>query len=141
MKANSICSSGVDGARFTPGLTESWVAAVLCGTLCGCGGGMWATTFGLDSPQWQFTGTPGIVLQPTYDMKASLFVASAYTALTSGRAWWLQLFGMENGFTRDEGKVVIFLLMVVLHINKVRIRGVAEKAKEDSKGMKEKKRQ
>lgn len=68
-------------------------------------------------------------------MKASLFVASTYTVLTSGRSWW-QLLGMEHAFARNEGRVVTFLLMMVLNMNKIRIEAAAEakaKATEEKK--------
>lgn len=36
----SIVSNGVDGVAASIG-ADKWVAQVLCGTLAGCGGGLW----------------------------------------------------------------------------------------------------
>ncbi|CAG8516874.1 3949_t:CDS:2 [Scutellospora calospora] len=85
IRANGICSLGVDNIRFgkqdNPLLNTSWVAILLCGSLCGCGGGLWESTFKFASPEWTFS-TPSALLNPTYDMKIS-FITTLFYALTT----------------------------------------------------------
>lgn len=42
LRALAMCQNGIDGVSSNPALgPEKYVAKVLCGTLAGCGGGLW----------------------------------------------------------------------------------------------------
>ncbi|KAJ3358148.1 hypothetical protein GGF32_000720 [Allomyces javanicus] len=77
-RALAITRLGVDTvlARH-PG---SYVAMLICGTLCGCGGGLLNSTFGFSQASWKL-GVPVVSM----DVVLAMVVATGYTvAVTSG---------------------------------------------------------
>ncbi|CAG8603645.1 4997_t:CDS:2 [Paraglomus brasilianum] len=113
-KANSICLSGVEKIRTDERypLNNSWVAMVICGTLSGCAGGLWVSTFQIATPEWGFKSTPKVLVEPSYIMKASFVVSLLYTWGTSGEG---------NGifqFDKKEGRALAMLGMSLFSLIK-----------------------
>ena len=113
-KANSICESGVERVRNDERypLNSSWVAMVICGTLSGCVGSLWVSTFQIATPEWGFKSTPQVLVEPSYVMKASLVVSSLYTWSTSGEGD-----GMFQ-FDKKEGRALAMLGMSIFSLIK-----------------------
>lgn len=45
MRTSSVIRNGIEGVALNPELgQDKWVAKILCGTLSGCGGGLWVGT-------------------------------------------------------------------------------------------------
>jgi hypothetical protein len=70
---------GVDGVEGTVGANK-WMAQLICGTLAGCGGGLWMDAFRLDEPHWTF-GTPRLLRAASTDMKITLATVVLYMGL------------------------------------------------------------
>ncbi|CAO3672062.1 unnamed protein product [Umbelopsis vinacea] len=92
LRGIAVAKVGVDGVRLGDIGPGKYVAMLLCGTLCGGGGGIWADAFRLTQHTWSFS-TPRVLLAPGVDLKASFVVALFYMLSTSG-----ELFpeGMEH---------------------------------------------
>lgn len=42
LRTLAMCQNGIDGITFNPDLgPDKYIAKILCGTLAGCGGGLW----------------------------------------------------------------------------------------------------
>jgi hypothetical protein len=42
LRTLAMCQNGIDGTTFNPDLgPDKYIAKILCGTLAGCGGGLW----------------------------------------------------------------------------------------------------
>ncbi|CAG8558240.1 46336_t:CDS:2 [Gigaspora margarita] len=121
IRANAICSSGVDHIRFgkhyNPSLNTSWVAILICGTLCGCGGGLWESTFQLASPKWTFC-TPPAFLNPTHDMKMS-FITTLFYALTTSDIQ-LPIISFTPLLDIDQGRALATLVFIGLNLIKLK---------------------
>ncbi|CAG8801593.1 9375_t:CDS:2, partial [Dentiscutata erythropus] len=121
IRANAICSSGVDRIRFgkhdNPLLNTSWVAILICGTLSGCGGGLWESTFQLASPKWTFS-TPPAFINPPYDMKTSFITALLYTLTTSDIQFPIMSFTPMLDI--DQGRALAIICFVGLNLAKLK---------------------
>ncbi|RCH79472.1 hypothetical protein CU097_000459, partial [Rhizopus azygosporus] len=83
LRALSMCQHGVDGVGSNPALgADKYVAKILCGTLAGCGGGLWIDAFRLTETNWTFS-TPRLLHVASIDMKASFIGSLFYVAATS----------------------------------------------------------
>ncbi|CAG8647107.1 19619_t:CDS:1, partial [Racocetra fulgida] len=118
---NAICSSGVDGIRFgkhdNPSLNTSWVAVLVCGTLCGCGGGLLESAFQLASPKWTFS-TPSAFSNPTYDMKMCFITALLYSLTTSDIQ--ISVMSFTPILDIDQGRALAILGFVGLNLVKLK---------------------
>lgn len=92
LRALSMCQNGIDGVSNHPELgPDKYVAKVLCGTLAGCGGGLWIDAFRMNESNWSFS-TPRLLRIASIDMKASLTGSLFYVAATSPEfCHWLGL--------------------------------------------------
>ncbi|KAG2175557.1 hypothetical protein INT43_001204 [Umbelopsis isabellina] len=92
LRGIAVAKVGVDGVRLGDIGPGKYVAMLLCGTLCGGGGGIWADAFRLTQHTWSFS-TPRVLMAPGVDLKASFVVALFYMLSTSA-----ELFpeGMEH---------------------------------------------
>ncbi|CAG8605925.1 21030_t:CDS:1 [Cetraspora pellucida] len=121
IRGNAICSSGVDRIRFgtydNPSLNSSWVAILVCGTLCGCGGGLLESTFQFASPKWTFS-TPSAFLNPTYDMKMSFIIALFYALTTSDVQ--ISVMSFTPILDIDQGRALAILGFVGLNLAKLK---------------------
>ncbi|KAG0762948.1 hypothetical protein G6F24_006397 [Rhizopus arrhizus] len=92
LRALAMCQSGIDGVTSNPALgPNKYVAKVLCGTLAGCGGGLWIDTFRLTHSNWSFS-TPRLLHAASIDMKTSFTSTLFYVAATSPEfCHWLGL--------------------------------------------------
>ncbi|KAI7907598.1 uncharacterized protein BX663DRAFT_5323 [Cokeromyces recurvatus] len=83
LRALAMIQFGIEGVSSNPALgSDKIVAKILCGTLAGCGGGLWIDTFQLNQPSWSFS-TPRLLHVASLDMKASFFTTLFYIASTS----------------------------------------------------------
>ncbi|CAO3661268.1 unnamed protein product [Umbelopsis ramanniana] len=82
LRGVAVAKIGVDGVRLGDIGPGKYVAMLLCGTLCGGGGGIWADAFRLTQHTWSFS-TPRVLLAPGVDLKASFVVALFYMLSTS----------------------------------------------------------
>ncbi|KAI8984627.1 hypothetical protein BDF20DRAFT_911704 [Mycotypha africana] len=83
LRAFAMIQTGVEGVASNPALgTDKLVAKILCGTLAGCGGGLWIDAFQLNQPIWTFS-TPRLLHSASIDMKASFFTTIFYVAATT----------------------------------------------------------
>ncbi|CAG8602681.1 7007_t:CDS:2 [Paraglomus occultum] len=143
-KANSICSS-VEKIRADERypLNESWIAMVVCGTLSGCAGGLWVSTFQIATPEWGFKSTPQVLVEPSYIMKASFVVSSIYTWGTSGEGHGIFQFDKKEGRALAMLGMSLFSLIktdeLAQIIRKIRVRSNGETA--EGEEHKEKKNQ
>jgi len=82
LRGIAVAKIGVDGVRLGDIGPGKYVAMLLCGTLCGGGGGIWADAFRLTQHTWSFS-TPRVLLAPGVDLKASFVCALFYMLSTS----------------------------------------------------------
>nr|CAG8493720.1 666_t:CDS:2 [Entrophospora candida] len=113
LRGYSICLLGIDSIRYDsrnkdPDLSNSLVAMILCGTLCGSGGAIWTSAFKLGSPFWSFT-TPSVLLQPSYDMKSSFLLSLFYISTTT-----------TSTLTIDQGRTFSILLAIAFNLVKLK---------------------
>lgn len=84
-KTLAIARLGVDAVRLhasgNAALTESVYAAILCGTIAGCGGGVLGSLLGLEGTPWSLS-TPKQFRRPSAPMVVSFLSAVLYFALT-----------------------------------------------------------
>ena len=118
IRAIAICSSGVDSIRYgsfhgidSKLMNSSWLAILICGSLCGCGGGILDSAFNISSPTWTFS-TPTAFIKPTYDMKVSFFITLLY-ALTSSDEYVATRFTIPL-FSINQGRVFAIFGMILL---------------------------
>lgn len=126
VRAIAICSSGVDNVRFgsfhgidNKSMNSSWVAILICGSLCGCGGGILDSTFRISSPTWTFS-TPTAFIKPSYDMKISFFIALFYalTTTTSSDEYIDTRFTIPL-FSINQGRTLAIFGMIILKLAKI----------------------
>ncbi|CAJ0759905.1 19899_t:CDS:2 [Entrophospora sp. SA101] len=113
LRGYSICLLGIDSIRYDsrnkdPDLSNSLVAMILCGILCGSGGSIWTSAFKLGSPFWSFT-TPSVLLQPSYDMKSSFLLSLFYISTTT-----------TSTLTIDQGRTFSILLAIAFNLVKLK---------------------
>ncbi|CAH1766455.1 16173_t:CDS:2 [Entrophospora sp. SA101] len=113
MSVGGSTSSGIDSIRYDsrnkdPDLSNSLVAMILCGILCGSGGSIWTSAFKLGSPFWSFT-TPSVLLQPSYDMKSSFLLSLFYISTTT-----------TSTLTIDQGRTFSILLAIAFNLVKLK---------------------
>ncbi|CAG8551393.1 7289_t:CDS:2 [Funneliformis mosseae] len=124
LRALAICSSGVDSVRYgsfhvidNKSINSSWVAILISGTLCGCGGGILDSAFNVTSPTWTFS-TPSAFVKPTYDMKVSFYIALFYALTTVSNEHEVTNFTIQL-FSINQGKILAILGMVTLNLAKL----------------------
>ncbi|CAG8658157.1 6194_t:CDS:2, partial [Acaulospora morrowiae] len=117
-RTNSICLSGVDLVRFgmydESLMNTSWAAILLCGTLSGCGGGIWASALQVSSPKWSFN-IPSAIIEPTFNMKTSFAIALFYALITSPQIAGLSLSPIVD---IDQGRTLAIIGMIGLNFVK-----------------------
>jgi len=137
IRAKGICSLGVDNIRYgtfyggidNKLMNSSWVAILICGTLCGCGGGIFDSAFNISSPTWTFS-TPKTFIKPTYDMKISFYIALFYALTTSSDEYTVTKFTIPL-FSINQGRVLAIIGMIVLNLAKmINLKGIKSKEKE-----------
>ncbi|CEP08076.1 hypothetical protein [Parasitella parasitica] len=83
LRALAMIQVGVEGVGSNPALgPDKFVAKVLCGTLAGCGGGLWIDAFRLNQPNWSFS-TPRLLHVASVDMKVSFLTSLFYVVATT----------------------------------------------------------
>ncbi|GAN07030.1 hypothetical protein MAM1_0145c06520 [Mucor ambiguus] len=83
LRALAMIQVGVEGVSANPALgADKFVAKVLCGTLAGCGGGLWIDAFRLNQPNWSFS-TPRLLHVASVDMKVSFLTSLFYVFATT----------------------------------------------------------
>lgn len=83
LRALAMIQVGIDGVNSNPALgPDKFVAKILCGTLAGCGGGLWIDAFRLNQPVWSFS-TPRLLHVASVDMKISFATTLFYLATTT----------------------------------------------------------
>ncbi|RIA86562.1 hypothetical protein C1645_829072 [Glomus cerebriforme] len=124
IRAISICSSGVDNIRYgsfhgidNKLINSSWVAILICGTLCGCGGGILDSIFSISSPTWTFSA-PSSFTKPTYDVKISFCIALFYSLTTTSSDSIVTKFTISL-FNISEGRTLAIFGMVILNLAKL----------------------
>ncbi|KAL1918352.1 uncharacterized protein VTP21DRAFT_3012 [Calcarisporiella thermophila] len=92
---DAVTSFGVDGCRtikdVAPRLSRSLVAMIFCGTVTGCGGGLWFDALRMDEPVWRF-GVPREVRTPSIGLFAAFSTTTVY-AISS----YANLLSVEDG--------------------------------------------
>ncbi|KAI8047905.1 hypothetical protein BDF21DRAFT_372745 [Thamnidium elegans] len=83
LRTLAMVQVGIEGVNSNPNLGPTkFVAKVLCGTLAGCGGGLWIDAFRLNQPNWSFS-TPRLLHVASINMKVSLITTLFYIGATT----------------------------------------------------------
>lgn len=108
-KAFSITMGGVDAVRNhasnNVSLQSSMGAALICGILSGCGGGMLYSCFGMKSVNWSLQ-TPAALLSSNIAMFLSISTSALYLILTT------PVVGKSTLIPMDEARAVCVLFIV-----------------------------
>ncbi|CAO3703387.1 unnamed protein product [Rhizopus stolonifer] len=110
LRALAMCQNGIDGVSSNPVLgPEKYVAKVLCGTLAGCGGGLWIDAFRLTESNWSFS-TPRLLHIASISMKSSFLGSLFYVVVTSQEVCqWLGISVLEPKVAQAWSAVLVTL--------------------------------
>ncbi|ORX99751.1 hypothetical protein K493DRAFT_108589 [Basidiobolus meristosporus CBS 931.73] len=115
----AITNMGVEAVRLNglSNVSNSYVGMLICGTLSGCGGGIFSDAFQLTQRNWAFR-TPTVFTNPGFDIKLCFSVASVYVLTTSPAEWakYLVLIGLDESWipqlTIHEAKTVCWSMLL-----------------------------
>lgn len=107
-KTLSVTYGGVGSVITHPTIeiSQSVCAAILCGTISGCGGGVVASLFNLNGPNWGF-GPSSILKSPSLSIKLSLISAILYVSLGTS-------FGVKKALLSHDVTVGLIFCVVSL---------------------------
>ncbi|KAK9766722.1 hypothetical protein K7432_003991 [Basidiobolus ranarum] len=115
----AITNMGVEAVRLNSQgyVSNSYVGMLICGTLSGCGGGIFTDAFQLTQRNWAFR-TPTVFTALGFDMKLCFSVASVYVLTTSPITWakYLVLIGLDESWipqlSGHEAKTVCWSMLL-----------------------------
>ncbi|KAL1924354.1 uncharacterized protein VTP21DRAFT_7389 [Calcarisporiella thermophila] len=109
---SAITSFAIDACHFrpevAPRLGGSWIAMLVCGTIAGCGGGLWNDALQLGSAHWGLR-TPRGFKTPTWDMAAAFLTAACYTFYSMPE---ILRFETKGAASLEEAKALSAFVMV-----------------------------
>ncbi len=124
-QALAISSMGVDAVRMhlssRAGGDGIMYAAIICGTIAGCGGSIIANMLGVESGSWSVR-TPAQLKSPTCKVIAPFVGAIVYFGLTDRmhlRAMWPKFLGAAPAFPLMGPAAAMGALMVILMSHKM----------------------